>query len=285
MVPLTTMRRALGKGMSQLLGEEEDAPTTDVPVGSISPNPRQPRKDFDSDTLSELAMSIKEHGVLQPLVVRQIGESKYELIAGERRLRAAKLAGLRRVPIALRTASAQASLELAVIENVQREDINAIECAIAYRRLIDEFSLTQDQVATKVGKSRVSVANTLRLLKLPQDMQDAVSSGQITEGHARALLMVDSPSRQMSLFERAIDEELSVRELERMARGEARAPQADRPAPAIDPDWESLTKKISDHFGARIKIDRKKVGGRLSIEYFSDDELEGILHKMGVRLD
>lgn len=280
------MRRALGKGLAQLLGEEDESTSTEVSVTAIVANPRQPRRSFAEEPLNELAASIKEHGIVQPLVVRPVGQNKYELIAGERRLRAAKLAGLKKVPVVVRAASAQASLEVALIENVQREDINPMECALAYRLLIDEFGLTQDQVATKVGKSRVAVANNLRLLKLPEDIQEAIADGKISEGHARALLMVESPTRLRALFERTVAEGLSVREVERMARGEARTPSPghENHKPEVDPDWEALSRRISEHFGAKIKLDRKSTGGRLSIEYFSDDELEGILEKMGIKL-
>ena len=281
-----TMRRALGKGLSQLLGEEEEHSSSEVAVTAISTNPRQPRKAFAEDAMAELCASVKEHGIVQPLVVRPIGDNRYELIAGERRLRAAKMAGLKRVPVVVRTASSQVSLELALIENVQREDINPIECAMAYKLLADEFGLTQDQVANKVGKSRVGVSNTLRLLRLPEDIQESIASGVITEGHAKALLMVDSPTRLRALFEKTVAEGLSVREVERMARGEARSPHAgpDQSIQEPDADWDALARRISEHFGAKIRLDRKKSGGRLSIDYFSEDELEGILEKMGIRL-
>lgn len=281
------MRRALGKGLSQLLGDDEDVQPSEVAVSAITANPRQPRQFFDEEALRELSASIKEHGVLQPLVVRQTGDSKYELIAGERRLRAAKLAGLKQVPVILRSASAQVSLEIALIENVQRQDINPIECGLAYRRLSDEFGLTQDQIAAKVGKSRVAVANALRLLKLPEDVQTAIQEGKITEGHGRALLMVDSPARQRVLFELCLSEDVSVRELERLARGEPRtpkAPEAAKEVPQEDPDWTALKSRVSEHLGAMVQLARKGSGGRLVIDFYSDDELEGLLSKMGLKL-
>ncbi|MBS1723919.1 MAG: ParB/RepB/Spo0J family partition protein [Armatimonadetes bacterium] len=280
------MRRALGKGLSQLLGDEADAPVSEVSVNSIVPNPRQPRREFDQHALDELAASIKEHGVIQPLIVRQLQDDRYELIAGERRLRAAKLAGLKAVPITVRSASAQASLEVALVENVQREDINALECALAYRALVDNFGLTQDQIASKVGKTRAAIANTLRILKLPSEMQEAIASGLLTEGHARALLMVESPIKQAALFDRIVQEAISVREAERIARGEARSPQVPKEAVAkvIDPDLAAVQNRISDFLGAKIKLETRAHGGRLSIDYYSDDELEGILRKMGISL-
>src|SRR5580704_9085673 len=182
------MRRALGKGLSQLIAEQYEGPTNELPVADIVPNSRQPRTVFNDEALEELAASIREYGILQPLIVRPLAEGKHELIAGERRLRAAKLAGLTSVPVIVRSAGNQSSLELALIENLQREDINALESAKAYRRLIDEFGMTQEQVADRVGKSRVSVANTVRLLRLPKRIMEGLEAGFISEGHARALL-------------------------------------------------------------------------------------------------
>ncbi len=281
------MRRALGKGLTQMLGETSDTPPTEVSVADIVANPRQPRQRFEDESLQELASSIKEHGLLQPLVVRALAGGRFELIAGERRLRAAKSIGLKVVPVLVRTASAQSSLEMALIENVQREDINPLDCARAYKRLSDEFGLTQEQVAARVGKSRVSVANSLRILRLPEAVQEAISEGVISEGHARALLMVDSPGRLMQLFERCVDEGLSVRELERMAKGAPRTPvghKPESPHPEPDPDWMAVERRLSEHFGAKVNLARKGSGGRLSIDFYSEDELEGLLAKIGIRL-
>jgi ParB family chromosome partitioning protein len=289
------MRRALGKGLSQLLGDDGDpaATITQVDLDSIVPNARQPRRRFDEDTLDELASSIKEFGVIQPLIVRPVGENRYELVAGERRWRASRKAGLKQVPVIVRTASAQVSLELAIIENVQREDISAMDCAVAYRRLMSEFDLSQEQVAQKVGKSRAAVANTLRLLKLPDEMQEALAEGLLTEGHARALLMVDSPPRQSALFERVIRDGLSVREAERLARGgsEARPPSArgdKKVSPAAearrDPNLGALEQGLSEYFGSPVRITRAEVGGKLTIDFYSDDDLQRILDILGVHL-
>ena len=281
------MRRALGKGLSQLLDDQCDSTSNEVAVSSIVANPRQPRRLFDNDALEELAASIKEHGVLQPLVVRNLAPNRYELIAGERRLRAARLAGLKEVPVVVRTANAQKSLELALVENVQRRDINPIECAFAYKKLSDEFGLTQDQIAQKVGKSRVAVANAVRLLKLPEDVQQAIQEGHLSEGHARALLMVDSPMKLRTLFEATLRDGVSVRELERLARGEPRTPKGGpqhKGQPVLDPDWFSIQTRVSEHLGAKVQLDKKSSGGRLSVEFYSEDELEGLLEKMGLRL-
>lgn len=281
------MRRALGKGLSQLLGDSVETGLQTVPVGSIRPNARQPRLQFDLDSLRDLADSIREHGLLQPLVVRPVGDDSYELIAGERRLRAAQLAGLEEVPVVLRAASAQASLEMAIIENVQREDISAMECAKAYQRLADEFDQSHEQIASKVGKSRVAVSNTLRLLKLPEAMQTAIMEGRLSEGHARALLMVDSPTRQAWLFEKILRDGMSVREAERLARAEDSATGQtvkSKPQPKLDPDWVSLERGLSEYFGSPVKLTKEKVGGKLALEFYSDDDLQRILDILGLSL-
>ncbi len=287
------MRRALGRGLSQLLGDEAEAQgrLTTVAIERIRPNPRQPRKSFDSDSLAELAASIREHGILQPLVVRPLGEDRWELISGERRLRASRLAGLKEVPVIERTASAQVSLELAIIENVQREDISAIESAMAYRLLIEEFSLTQDEVARKVGKSRAAVANTLRLLKLPEEMQEAIAEGAISEGHARALLMADSPMLRERIFQKILREGLTVRDTERLSRGDE-GPKPERTAPAAKPKAArssapldaALEQALSEHLGAPVRLERQGAAGRVVIEFFSDEELTAIADSLGVSL-
>ncbi|ARU41048.1 hypothetical protein CCB80_07800 [Armatimonadetes bacterium Uphvl-Ar1] len=284
------MRRALGKGLSQLLGEQAEESTNELPISSIRANTRQPRTQFDQEKLEELAVSIREFGVLQPLIVRPLSDDQFELIAGERRLRASKIAGLKTVPVVIRAASSQASLEIAIIENVQREDITAMECAVAYKRLIEEFDLSQEAVAQRVGKSRASVANTLRLLKLPERIQRGILSEEITEGHARALLMVESPVRQAALFERIIKDGLSVREVERLARA------SDNPRPAgpksekskstphSDPNWNSLEQGLSEYFGTPVQLQSDKIGGKLSIAFYSDDDLQRILDILGISL-
>lgn len=284
------MRRALGKGLSQLLGEQAEESTNELPISSIRANTRQPRTQFDQEKLEELAVSIREFGVLQPLIVRPLSDDQFELIAGERRLRASKIAGLKTVPVVIRAASSQASLEIAIIENVQREDITAMECAVAYKRLTEEFDLSQEAVAQRVGKSRAAVANTLRLLKLPERIQRGILSEEITEGHARALLMVESPVRQAALFERIIKDGLSVREVERLARA------SDNPRPAgpksekskstphSDPNWNSLEQGLSEYFGTPVQLQSDKIGGKLSIAFYSDDDLQRILDILGISL-
>jgi ParB family transcriptional regulator, chromosome partitioning protein len=281
------MRRQIGKGLSQLIGEQYDGNATEAPVESIQPNARQPRLMFDDVALQELAGSIKEFGVLQPLVVRPISDGQYELIAGERRLRAAKLAGLRTVPITIRAATNEVSLELALIENIQREDINAMECARAYRQLIDEFNLTQEQVAEKVGKSRVTITNTLRLLKLPKKIQNAINGGAISEAHARALLGFENEIHMLAVFDQVLDQGLSVKDVEQRAkqvtRPTKRVPKA-ASSGSVDPNNQALEESLSIFFGANTKIKKGEVGGEIAIQFYSDDDLERILEVFGFRL-
>lgn len=203
------------------MNEPVEAPSAEVSVDSIQPNPRQPRTRFEDEALQELAASIRQVGVIQPLVVRPLSGGRYEIIAGERRFRAAQLAGLTSVPIVVRAAGNRESLELALIENVQREDIGPVEAARAYRLLMDEFNLKQDEVATRVGKSRSAIANTVRLLKLPAAVLEALNEGVLTEGHARPLLTVEDPARQMAYFEKIVAKKMSSREVEKMQIGRA----------------------------------------------------------------
>ena len=279
------MRRALGKGLSQLLAEQTDASATEVAIDRIAPNPRQPRRHFDAEALTELAASIREYGVIQPLLVRPVSEGSYELIAGERRLRAAKEAGLETVPVTIRSATGQNSLELAIIENLQREDINAMECARAYQHLIQDFGLTQEQVSVRVGKSRTAVANQLRLLRLPEVIQEGVESGAISEGHARALLATDSPMRQLALYEKILVDGLSVRETERLAKAEPR-PVAGK-APKAEAEYKDpvLIQTLREHFSAPVRIQTDGKRGKLSIEFFSEEDLTRIVERLGIQLD
>lgn len=287
------MRRALGKGLSQLIGEqvEQVEPgAQEVAIDAIVPNAKQPRQYFEETALQELADSIKEHGILQPILVRPIAEGKYELIAGERRWRASKLAGLKTVPVIVRSAANVDVLEWSLIENIQRSDITPLETARAYRRLVDEFGLTQEQVAEKVGKSRVAVTNTLRLLKLQPKVLKGLEEGKITEGHARALLGVESPVIQLALYDKILEQGLTVRDVEKTSQSSAaKAPKTSkggRPrkdAPK-DADTQMLEEALSTYFGSPVKIDRGQVGGKLQIEFYSDDDLTRILDVLGIRI-
>ena len=283
------MRRAIGRGLSQLIdASPKEAPsakpqaTLEASIEDISPNSRQPRQIFAKGALEELAASIKEVGVLQPLVVRPTSKGKYELIAGERRLRASKLAGLKSVPITIRTVTNEGALELAIIENVQREDINAMECARAYKQLIDEFGLSQEQVGKKVGKSRVAITNTLRLLRLPKRIQEAINDEQITEAHARALLGFENEAHMLAVFDTVVEKGLTVKDVEERAKSVTRATKR-QPKPAVprDPNEEELESALSTFLGSSSKIRRAKVGGELVIQFYSDDDLERILEIIG----
>jgi ParB family chromosome partitioning protein len=283
------MRRALGKGLSQLIAEQYDASPTEAALEDILPNSRQPRSIFGQAALEELAASIRQYGLIQPLVVRPLAEGKYELIAGERRLRAAKIAGLRSVPIVLRSAGNQSALEIALIENVQREDMNALECARSYRRLIDEFGMTQEQVADRVGKSRTAIANTLRLIRLPEAIQKGLEGGKISEGHARALLAFESPSRQTAVYEQILAQGLSVREVERLTQQQSSRQEPiepPKPKPVADPNLRALEDEVSRRLSAPAKIQKTSggAGGKLTVEFFDDDDLQRILDAIGISL-
>lgn len=287
------MRRALGKGISQLLKEgppleapPESAPS-EVPISSISPNKRQPRTHFDEVALQELADSIALHGILQPLLVRPSGAGKYELIAGERRFRAAKLAGLKAVPVVVRASDAKESLELALIENLQREDIGPLESARAYRRLIDEFGLTQESVAERVGKSRAAVANTVRLLRLPPRILAALESGEIAEAHARPLLAVEDQAVQLALLDRILGEGLSSKQVEQAVKPAGTKRARTRRQGVVDPsdpNWRALESKASEHLGAPVHLEGSERGGSIQIKFFSEEDLLRIMDLLGVQL-
>ena len=258
-----------------------------IELDKIKPNSMQPRRDFEESALSELAQSIREYGVLQPIVIVRkeiIGPDarsglavEYELLAGERRLRASKLAGLSQIPAIIKEAQPdKVKLEIALIENLQRQDLNPIEKARAFKKLIDEFGLLQREVAEKIGKSREVVANTLRLLTLPEDMQQAVAAGKITEGHTRPLLMLSLlPEDQKQLYENILVNNLSVRDAERKARYIAQ----DRARALLDPETRALQERLENILGTRVHIDKKGPKGKISIEFFSEEELKSITEK------
>jgi len=274
------MRRELGKGLSQLIGEQFEASATEVPIDSIVPNTRQPRTHFAEQPLQELAASIREFGILQPLIVRPLDESTYELIAGERRLRAAKLAGLKSVPIHIRAAGGQSSLEIALIENIQREDINPVESAKAFKKLIEDFGLTQEQVADRVGKSRTAITNTLRLLRLPKRVLDGLQEGHISEGHARALLAVEDEVAMVRVYDEIVEKGLSVRSTEKATKRKPKPNAAPvRQRRQKEASLYDFEQQLSEKLGAPVQIG----GGEISIEYFSSDDLERILEQLGIQ--
>lgn len=285
------MRRALGKGLTQLLGEQFDSGTNEIPVLSIVPNQRQPRTEFDTDALEELAESIRVHGVLQPILVRPLSEGKYELIAGERRWRASQIAGIETVPVIIRSAAGQESLELALIENVQRADISALDAATAYKRLADEFGLTQEEIGLRVGKTRTSISNTLRLLKLPKEALSALRSGNISEGHARALLGITTEAKLIGALAIVIAKSLSVRQTEQLVEtlkdGGTDAKKTEkqvRRAETKDVYTLQLESAISERFSSPTKIERTEKGGKLVVEFYGDEDLDRILELLGVEI-
>lgn len=274
-------KRGLGKGLGALI---PTAPPTaespglrSVPVGRITPNPRQPRHNIDLAGLEELTASIREHGLIQPLIVTAAGDDEYQLIAGERRWAAAKLAGLAEVPVLVKDATPQQMLELALVENIQRADLNPLEEAAAYRQLMDEFGLTQEEVAGRVGKSRVAVANTVRLLNLPPEVQAPLAAGEITEGHARSLLRLDDLPRQMAVLRRIRERALSVRQTEELVRRLVEPPAGATPSGRPrSPETEALEGRFRQALGTKVALTRSKKGGRLVIYFYSDEELQGI---------
>ncbi|MFN7280749.1 MAG: ParB/RepB/Spo0J family partition protein [bacterium] len=256
-----------------------------VPIGQIEVNPRQPRQDFDEQALQELAASIRLHDIIQPLTVARIAPDKYRLIAGERRLRASKIAGLKEVPVFIREANDQQLLEMALLENLQRQDLNAIEIGLSYKRLMDECDLTQEQGAERMGKERSTVTNYIRLLKLPPAIVVAVRNGTISMGHARALINVDVVDKQLRLFKEIIDKGLSVRQAENLVRtlyNEKKAP-AKTEKTTLPPIFRKIEDTICSHFGTKAKLVHQKKGhGQIVLEYYSVEELNALLEKMKI---
>jgi ParB family transcriptional regulator, chromosome partitioning protein len=271
-------RHGLGRGLDALLPALEPAAggALLVPAGSIRPNPRQPRKDFSDVELQELADSIREHGILQPLIVTRGPGDEYTLIAGERRLQASRRAGLDRVPVLVREASDMQRLELALIENVQRADLSPLETADAYHQLADEFNLSHEDIAKRVGKSRVAVTNTLRLLKLPERARQALAAGQITEGHARALLALPTQQAQSAAVDTVLKRGLSVRQTEELVRKLTGHRPAKPAPPRLPPDLRSLEKRLTESLGTKVAIRHGKRGGVVTLHYYSDEELDAI---------
>jgi ParB family chromosome partitioning protein len=266
-------RRGLGKGLEALI---PTAPgVTEVEVDSIIPNPRQPRRALDPEALQELANSIKEQGLVQPLVVTGI-EGGYQLLVGERRWRAAKLAGLEMVPVVIREATPQQMLELALVENLQREDLNPLETATAYEQLVEEFGMTQQQVANKVGKNRATVTNTLRLLKLPDEVKDALLAEEISEGHARAMLRLRSEKEQAQVLKAIIKSALSVRQTEELIRSMVDEPEPKLKTPEKSPELRALEDQFRQALGTKVNLSRGRKGGKLVIYFYSEEELQGI---------
>jgi ParB family chromosome partitioning protein len=288
--PIDKRRPALGRGMAALLSNAAPPPSAPsagtpgrsvllLPLEAVARNPEQPRKRFDEALLEELAGSIREHGIVEPILVRREG-SHYRIVAGERRWRAAQRAGLREIPAIVREATDRQAFELALVENIQRADLNPIEEAEAYEVFATTYSLTQIEISARVGKERSTVANALRLLKLPEDVRDVVRNGQLDMGHARALLALGHADDIRKLAQRAVREQLSVRALEALIRGLGRKP-AGKAAPETA-STRDLAARLQRRLGARCRVvQRSAKAGRLEIDYTSLDELDGILEKIG----
>jgi ParB family chromosome partitioning protein len=280
-----TRKSGLGRGLDALIPGGETTPGEgggrEVPVGDVRPNPRQPRREMRHSELEELTASIREHGVLQPLVVSPAPDGRgYLLIAGERRLQAARLAGLKSVPVVVRLADERQGLELALVENLQREDLDPLEAAEGYRQLVEDFGLTHEEVARRVGKSRPSVSNTLRLLKLPATVRQSLASGKLSEGHARALLALPSSQAQLAATQTILKRGLSVRQTEELVQrllGQRRHTPATR---RRSPEEADLEEQLRRALGTKVNLRRGGKGGSILIHFYSDEELESLMNRL-----
>jgi ParB family chromosome partitioning protein len=281
-------KHALGRGLSALIDTEPistsgSSSINEIEIAQIRPNPHQPRTHFDEEALAELATSIKEIGIIQPITLRKLTDDNYEIIAGERRYRASKMAGLTTIPAYIKTAEDDLVMEMALIENLQREDLNAIEVALTFQRLQEEYKMTQERLSERVGKKRATVANYLRLLRLPAEIQMGIKNKQIDMGHARALLSVEDPARQLNIYEQILTGHLSVRKVEEMAR------ETDNPEPEAEatpkaprsevlPEHELIRNKLAEYLGARVQfVCNDKGKGKITISFQSDKELERLM--------
>lgn len=289
-------KKALGRGLSAILeSPETDITSKDIsgnfvagaiaslPIEQIESNPFQPREEFNPEALNELAESIKEQGIIQPITVRKMGYDKYQLISGERRLKASKLAGLTEIPCYIRIANDQQMLEMALVENIQRESLNALEIAISYQRLLDECELTQEELSQRVGKNRTTVTNYLRLLKLPAELQVAVRDNKITMGHARALINIDDQLTQTTILRNIILKDLSVREVEEIVRNLNKQPAAlqEKQTVSIPEDIENFRDQIAGKFNTKVNVSMNNKGkGSIVINFGSQKQLRSILEEM-----
>ncbi|WOK07372.1 ParB/RepB/Spo0J family partition protein [Imperialibacter roseus] len=298
---LPKRRNALGRGLGALLDDNTNTSEKlsgsgagtanaigEIPVAQIEVNPFQPRTEFNKEALAELSESIKVQGIIQPITVRQLSKNQFQLISGERRLQASKLAGLESIPAYIRTADDQQMLEMALIENIQRENLNSIEIALSYQRLISECNLKQEELGDRVGKNRTTVTNYLRLLKLPPDIQIALRDGRLSMGHARAIIGIDNPATQLSIFKKIISEDLSVRKVESLVREYTQkapeSPNLNKTAnPSLSPEVKNLQNKLSSHFGTRISLKAdEKNKGEIRIPFVSTEDLNRILEILNI---
>jgi ParB family transcriptional regulator, chromosome partitioning protein len=290
-------KKALGRGLNALLSDSEteeklnieipppvihpspSGSIAEIPVEQIEVNPFQPRTHFDEAALFELADSIKVHGIIQPITVRRLAHGQYQLISGERRFQASQLAGLKTIPAYVRSADDQQMLEMALIENIQRENLNAIEIALSYQRLISECNLNQEKLGERVGKNRATVTNYLRLLKLPPDIQIAVRDNRLSMGHARAIINVENPEQQLFIFKKILNEDLSVRKVEELVRSLSKeVPQKPAPAaPGANREISQLQSQLSSHFGTRVVVKSDGRKGEIKIPFLSVEDLNRIL--------
>jgi ParB family chromosome partitioning protein len=298
-------KKALGRGLSALLSDNSPEDKLDVdiqspavpptpaqpvsgiaeiPIEQIEVNPFQPRTHFDQDALQELSESIKVHGIIQPITVRRLTTNQYQLISGERRFQASRLAGLKTIPAYIRSANDQQMLEMALIENIQRENLNAIEIALSYQRLISECSLKQDELGERVGKNRATVTNYLRLLRLPPDIQIAVRDNKLSMGHARAIINVENPDKQLYIFKKTLNEDLSVRKVEELVREVSgkkveneSAESGSAPSGPVSREISQLQSRLSSHFGTRVVVKSDGAKGEIKIPFLSVEDLNRVL--------
>ena len=298
-----TNKDALGKGIRSLLGNidaELKSSTGDLKknvvetvtnfsrilLADISVNPKQPRKDFDENALNELANSIKLHDIIQPITVSKLSNGKFQLISGERRFRASKIAGIKDIPAYIRQADDKELLELALLENLQREDLNAVEIALSYKRMMEELGYTQDDVADRMGKDRSTIANFIRLLKLPPDIQLAVRTGTISMGHARALISIDTIDKQLFVFKEVKDKGLSVRQTEALVRNLYKSGSSTKKAKTNNNTFQRIEDKLTGQFNTRVKLKHAQNGsGQITFDYYSIEELNKLLQNFNVSID
>ncbi|MGL4109907.1 ParB/RepB/Spo0J family partition protein [Clostridium sp. LP20] len=274
---------ALGKGLGALIPDDIESNKEEsnllIPLNKIKSNSEQPRKAFDNEKIAELAESIKNHGIIQPLILKQKG-SNYIIVAGERRWRAAKMLSLKEVPAIVMDLTDKEVLEISLIENIQRQDLNPIEEALAYKKLLSDFNLTQEELSKRIGKSRATITNTMRLTNLDERVQQYLIEGIITEGHGRTLLGIDDGDLQYDIAQKTIDEKLSVRELERLIKklgNEQTNKEVEERSKELNPYYKDVRNKLQDYFGTKVNLSSKKNKGKIEIEYYSEEDLQRIL--------
>mgnify|MGYP001275695440 CR=1 FL=1 len=280
----------LGKGLSALIPEEsrnviDRNNKMTISINKIKSDEKQPRKSFDPEKIAELAESIKAHGIIQPLILRKYMEDQYIIVAGERRWRAAKMAGLKEIPVVIMELSDRDILEISLIENIQRQDLNPIEEALAYRKLLNDFKITQDELSKRIGKSRVTITNTMRLTNLDDRVQQYIIESIITEGHGRVLLAISDKQKQYEVAQQVIDEKLSVRELEKLIKNmndEDRKENLIEPSNNLNPYYKEIKNQLQNYFGTKVNVSNKKNKGKIEIEYYSEEDLQRILDIMNI---